>query len=112
MVAIAGSPAPGTSTNFSFFNSIAIPDTGGVIFHATAGTNSGIWAQNSSGVLSPVAISGQSLQVGATNKIIRSLSMNMGGWPGPIRSVNQDTGTIIYQAWFTDGTSAWMRVRR
>lgn len=112
MVAIAGSPAPGTGTNFSFFNNIAIPDSGGVIFQATAGTNTGIWAQNASGVLSPVAISGQSLQVGATNKVIRSLSMNMGGWPGPIRSVNQDTGTIIYQAWFTDGTSAWMRVRR
>ncbi|MFZ0435450.1 MAG: choice-of-anchor tandem repeat NxxGxxAF-containing protein [Chthoniobacterales bacterium] len=112
MVAIAGSPAPGTSANFSFFNSITIPDAGGVIFQATAGTNTGIWAQNASGVLSAVAISGQSLQVGATNKVIRSLSMSTGGWPGPIRSVNQDTGTIIYQAWFTDNTSAWMKVRR
>lgn len=112
MVAIAGSPAPGTSANFTSFSSIAIPDTGGVIFQATAGTNSGIWAQNASGVLSPVAISGQSLQVGATNKVIRFISMSTGGWPGPIRSVNQDTGTIIYQAWFTDGTSAWMKVRR
>lgn len=112
MVAIAGSPAPGTGANFTSFNSITIPDAGGVIFQATAGTNSGIWAQNASGVLSAVAITGQSLQVGATNKVIRSLSMSTGGWPGPIRSVNQDTGTIIYQAWFTDGTSAWMRVRR
>jgi hypothetical protein len=112
MVAIAGSPAPGTSANFTSFSSIAIPDTGGVIFQATAGTNSGIWAQNASGVLSPVAISGQLLQVGATNKVIRFISMSTGGWPGPIRSVNQDTGTIIYQAWFTDGTSAWMKVRR
>jgi len=112
MVAIAGSPAPGTGANFTSFNSITIPDAGGVIFQANAGTNTGIWAQNASGVLSSVAISGQSLQVGATNKVIRSLSMNMGGWPGPIRSVNQDTGTIIYQAWFTDGTSAWMKVSR
>jgi hypothetical protein len=112
MVAIAGSPAPGTGANFTSFNSITIPDAGGVIFQANAGTNTGIWAQNASGVLSTVAISGQSLQVGGTNKVIRSLSMSMGGWPGPIRSVNQDTGTIIYQAWFTDGTSAWMRVRR
>lgn len=112
MVAIAGSPAPGTGANFTSFNSITIPDAGGVIFQANAGTNTGIWAQNASGVLSAVAITGQSLQVGATNKVIRSLSMSTGGWPGPIRSVNQDTGTIIYQAWFTDNTSAWMRFRR
>lgn len=111
-VAIAGSPAPGTKTNFTSFNSITLPDAGGVIFEATAGTNQGIWAQNTNGVLSHVAISGQSLQVGGTIKVIRSLSMNIGGWPGPIRSVNQDSGTIIYQAWFTDNTSAWMRVRR
>jgi len=111
-VAMAGSPAPGTGTNFTYFNSITLPDVGGVIFHANAGTNTGIWTQNANGGVSPVAISGQSLQVGATNKVIRSLSMNMGGWPGPIRSVNQDTGTIIYQAWFTDGTSAWMKVSR
>jgi len=112
MVARVGSPAPGTGTNFTYFNSITLPDVGGVIFQANAGTNTGIWTQNANGGVSPVAISGQSLQVGATNKVIRSLSMSMGGYPGPIRSVNQDTGTIIYQAWFTDGTSAWMKVRR
>jgi hypothetical protein len=111
-VAIAGSPAPGTKSNFTSFKSITIPDAGGVIFEATAGTDQGIWVQGANGTVNPVAITGQSLQVGATNKVIRSLSMTMGGFPGPIRSVNQDTGTIIYQAWFTDGTSAWMRVRR
>jgi hypothetical protein len=111
-VAISGSPAPGTKTNFTSFNSITLPDTGGVIFQATAGTNQGIWVQDANGTVNPVAITGQSLQVGATNKVIRSLSMTMGGFPGPIRSVNQDTGTIIYQAWFTDNTTAWMRVRR
>ncbi len=112
LVAKSGSPAPGTSTNFNFFNSIMLPDTGGVIFQATAGTNQGIWAQDATGTLNQVAINGQTLQVGNTNKVIRSVSLNIGAYPGGMRTFNQDTGTIIYQAWFTDGTSAWMKVNR
>ena len=111
-VASVGSPAPGTSDNFTSFNNLALPDVGGVIFVGVAGTNQGVWVQNSDASVHLVAIRGQSVTIGNTNKIVNSFSLMNSPYPGVTRSYSQDTGVIIYQAWFTDGTSAAVRVNR
>jgi hypothetical protein len=104
-VASVGSPAPGLSNNFTSFGTIALPDVGGVIFQAWAGTNYGVWAQNPDTSLQLIARRGQTIAVGGTNKVINSF--NVQG-----RFHSQDTGAITYQAYFSDGTSAVVRVNR
>jgi len=111
-VASVGSPAPGTSDNFTSFNNLALPDVGGVIFVGMAGTNQGVWVQNSDASVHLVAIRGQSMAIGNTNKIVNSFNLMTGPYPGVTRSYSDDTGVIIYQAYFTDGTSAAVRVNR
>jgi len=104
-VASVGSPAPGLSNNFTSFGTIVLPDVGGVIFQAWAGTNYGVWAQNPDTSLQLIARSGQTITVGGTNKVINSF--NVQG-----RFHSQDTGAITYQAYFSDGTSTAVRVNR
>jgi len=111
-VASVGSPAPGTSDNFTAFSNLALPDVGGVIFVGMAGTNQGVWVQNPDASVRLVAIRGQSMTVGNTNKILNSFSLMNGPYPGVTRSYSDTTGVIIYQAYFTDGTSAAIRVDR
>jgi hypothetical protein len=82
-----------------------LPDVGGVIFTASAGTNNGIWVQDSDFSVKPVALRGQSITVGSSNKVISSFSLMN-------KFYSQDTGVITYQAYFTDGTSAVVRVNR
>jgi hypothetical protein len=108
LVASVGSPAPGLSDNFTSFGTIVLPDVGGVIFTAWAGTNNGIWVQDSDFSVKPVALRGQSITVGSSNKVISNFS-----YPFPGNKFHsQDTGIITYQAYFTDGTSAVVRVNR
>jgi hypothetical protein len=104
-VASVGSLAPGLSDNFTSFGTVALPDVGGVIFQAWAGTNYGVWAQNPDTSLQLIARRGQTIAVGGTNKVINSFNI-MG------RYHSQDTGAITYQAYFSDGTSAAIRVNR
>jgi len=111
-VASIGSPAPGTSANFTSFSNIALPDVGGVIFVGIAGTNQGVWAQDASATVHLIAAQGQTISVGGTNKVIRSFSMMNNGFPGVTRSYSDDTGAIVFQAYFTDGTSAAVKVSR
>lgn len=105
LVASVGSLAPGLSNNFTSFGTIVLPDVGGVIFQAWAGTNYGVWAQNPDTSLQLIARRGQTIAVGGTNKVINSF--NVQG-----RFHSQDTGAITYQAYFSDGTSAVVRVNR
>ena len=111
-VASVGAPAPGTSGNFTSFSNIALPDVGGVIFVGMVGTNQGVWVQNSDASVQLVALRGQSIMVGGTNKVISSFNLMNYGYPGVTRSYSQETGTITYRAYFTDGTSAAVRVNR
>jgi hypothetical protein len=111
-VASVGSPAPGTSDNFTSFNNLALPDVGGVIFVGMAGTNQGVWVQNSDASVHLVAIRGQSMAIANTNKIVNSFNLMTGPYPGVTRSYSDETGVITFQAWFTDGTSAAVRVNR
>jgi len=104
-VASVGSPAPGLPDNFTSFGTIVLPDVGGVIFTGWAGTNNGIWVQNSDLSVHLVVTSGQSITVGSSNKVISSFSL-MNGFH------SQDTGAVTYQAKFTDGSSAAVRVNR
>ncbi|MCE9543864.1 MAG: hypothetical protein K8R38_10185 [Verrucomicrobia bacterium] len=71
-----------------------------------------VWVQNSDATVHNVAVRGQSMAVGGTNKVIRSFNLMNNGSPGVTRSYSQDTGIITYQAYFTDGTSAAVRVNR
>ena len=105
LVASVGSPAPGLSNNFTSFGTIVLPDVGGVIFQASAGTNNGIWVQNSDFSVRLVASRGQSILVNSSNKVISSFTLMN-------RFHSKDTGIITYQAYFTDGTSAAVRVNR
>jgi hypothetical protein len=111
-VATIGSPAPGTSANFTSFSNLALPDVGGVIFVGMAGTNQGVWAQDASATVRLIASRGQTISVGGTNKVISSFSMMNNGFPGVTRSYSDDTGAIVFQAYFTDGTSAAIQVNR
>jgi hypothetical protein len=104
-VASVGSPAPGLPDNFSSFGTMVLPDVGGVIFTGWAGTNNGIWVQNSDFSVHLVAFRGQSIPSGSSNKVISSFTLIN-------HFHNQDTGIITYQAYFTDGTSAIVRVNR
>ena len=104
-VASQGEPAPGLSGNYTSFGNLVLPDVGGVIFMGWSGTNQGIWVQNPDTSVRLVALRGQSISVGSTNKVISSFSLMN-------RYHSQDTGIITYQAYFTDGTSAIIRVNR
>ncbi len=109
-VASVGYPAPGTSENFTslgIYAGFGLPDVGGVVFYGSAGTNQGIWVQNPDTSVRLVALTGQSITVGSTNKVIRNF--NFSTFNG---NFSQDTGAITYQAYFSDGTSAAVRVNR
>jgi len=109
-VASVGYPAPGTSENFTSLGidaGFGLPDVGGVVFYGSAGTNQGIWVQNPDTSVRLVALTGQSITVGSTNKVIRNF--NFSTFNG---NFSQDTGAITYQAYFSDGTSAAVRVNR
>jgi hypothetical protein len=111
-IASVGAPAPGTSGAFTSFSNLALPDVGGVIFVGMAGTNQGVWVQNSDSTVHLVALKGQSINVGGSNKVISNFNLMNYGYPGVTRSYSQDTGVLTYQAYFTDGTSAAVRVNR
>ena len=111
-VASVGAAAPGTSGVFTSFSNLALPDVGGVIFVGMVGTNQGVWVQNSDLTVQLVALKGQSINVDGTNKVISNFNLINYGYPGVTHSYSQDTGTITYQAYFTDGTSAAIRVNR
>lgn len=109
-VASVGYPAPGTSENFTslgIYAGFGLPDVGGVVFYGSAGTNQGIWVQNPDTSVRLVALTGRSITVGSTNKVIRNF--NFSTFNG---NFSQDTGVITCQVFFTDGTSAVIRVNR
>jgi len=111
-VASVGSTAPGTIAKFTSFNNLALPDVGGVIFVGMAGTNQGVWVQNSDTSVCLVALRGQTMTVGTNNKVVSSFNLMNAPYPGVTRSYSSKTGSIIYQAYFTDGSSAIIQVNR
>jgi len=120
---------------FTSFDKIALPDQGGVVILATVSTTNyyypstsngitanvvaiqpltqqGIWAQDNSGNLQLIARQGGTLKVGSTNKMIQSLSFLNSSTvtSGQTRHFSQDTGNLLYNATFTDGTQAIVKV--
>ncbi|QDS99333.1 hypothetical protein HG15A2_26550 [Adhaeretor mobilis] len=118
LVARAGDIAPGTNAPFSYFtneNNPVINALGQVAFTARAGGADGIWAQDSSGVLSLIALEGDTIDVGNGGNpdlrtiahldfISNSLVMNSGNGDGRPSGLN-DLGQLAFRAMFTDSTS-------
>jgi len=108
---------------FDSFIQIALPDQGGVVIWAnvlpghvagdTPATQKGIFAQDTLGRLQPVAIEGDTLLVGGSNKTIATLSfMSSSNSVGAqTRHFSQYTGNILYTATFTDGSQAAIKVQ-
>jgi len=118
LVARQGQQAPGCSTGTTFlaFQSILLPDQGGVVFLATLqstaspfpvspANNQGIWAEDTGGNLQLIARKGTAHPV--TNKQMTSLYFLTGvsSVRGQSRGVNQGTGDLVYKADFSDNTS-------
>ncbi|MGA3171493.1 MAG: choice-of-anchor tandem repeat NxxGxxAF-containing protein [Chthoniobacteraceae bacterium] len=116
LIAQQGGQAPGcpTGASFKLFNAFALPDQGGVIFLATLNTkaaagvssanNMGIWAVDGTGVLRLIVRKGDIVN----GKTISSLSFLpiIAHVSGQTRNFGQGTGNLIYQATFSDKTSA------
>jgi len=117
LVAHAGLPAPGEAATFqqmtsglygSFTDAMAINDAGQVAFTALLSTShKGIWATNTAGVLTKIAVTGELLQVApGDSRTIQSLVFlgGSGGADGRGTGLN-DSGQISFWAGFGDGTS-------
>ncbi len=106
-IAVTGQPAPGTSAAFQVFYDAGMINTGGQqAFAASAGGDNGVWAVDSSGALSLVAIAGQTVAVDGGLRTIASVSMNgaTGGQDGMPRTLNED-GQLVVVLQFVDGSS-------
>lgn len=112
-VAFLGAPAPGTTCKFTQFFQIALPDQGGVLINGSAGSTQGIWAQDSTGTLKLIVKRGGTVAVNGTNKVISSFSFldpTYESIEGQTRCFSQNTGNLIFNAWFTDGQQAILKV--
>jgi hypothetical protein len=121
LVARKGLQAPGCPTGVTFrgFTSLALPDQGGVIFLGTLNLNSnlevtsandgGIWAVDTSGNLQLIVRKGQVFN----GKTITGLSFLpiLAHVGGQTRNFNQSTGDLVYEATFSDKTSAIVEVQ-
>jgi hypothetical protein len=116
LVAQKGSQAPGcpTGATFSAFTSLALPNQGGVILLAalnsnraagvTSANNTGIWAVDTSGVLHLIVRKGDVV----SGKSIAGLSFLpiLSYVGGQSRNFTQGTGDLVYEATFSDKTTA------
>jgi len=118
LVARQGQQAPGCSPGITFLNfqSLALPDQGGVVFFATlqstsylfsitSANNQGIWAVDTGGNLQLIARKGDYHPL--TNKPISALYFLSGlsYVNSQSRGFNQATGDLVYKAKFSDGSS-------
>jgi uncharacterized repeat protein (TIGR03803 family) len=115
LIARENDPAPGCPKGviFSAFQQIAIPDQGGVVFHAkvegsgvTRWNRFGIWSKRSDGELRLVLRQGDKHP--ETDKVIKSLVVlkpDISTVGGQSRSVAQATGELAYFAAFDDGSA-------
>ena len=125
----AGCPAGAT---FAAFTELALADQGGAgdagstIFMATlnasvtAGVNAtnniGIWAVDGSGALQLIARTGDIINVGTDLAPVYKTVKTLAFLPAPLyvngtgRSLDQATGDLVYQATFTDSSTAILNV--
>ncbi len=117
LIARKGSGAPGTSADFSFLSSPILNGEGQTAFWANlTGTgvdnsnNFGIWAQDTSGVLTLIARNGDQLDVddglGTDLRTISELGfIAFNGSEDGRASVFNNLGQVVFRASFTDGSS-------
>ena len=96
---------------------IPVPKGGGVTvvtqeIRQSVLTQHGIWVQNANGGLDLVVREGAALTVNGKSRVIASLVTASADGPtgSQSRSFNQSTGVLAYQAVFTDGTQAILKV--
>lgn len=128
-VAQAGGSAPGIEgAVFKSFESVALPDLPGTLrlyfvaklatppagrpnpLRITERNNTGLWAQDSQGVLRLILRTGDPLPTsGNASKILQSFTIlsAVAGSTGQARSFN-DQGALVFNAFFTDGSQAIM----
>ena len=114
LVVREGDIAPGAgSAEYRFFGTTVLNDGGQTAFFGaltgsgvTASNNTGIWAQNSAGVLELIAREGDLLEVApGDNRTVSSLSFfgNTGNGDGRASGFN-NSGELAFLAGFTDGS--------
>ncbi len=125
LVARAGDLAPDkngaispTGPKFASFSQFVLPDQGGVVILGTlvngaagvlTSNNTGIWAVNTSGVLTQIIRTGDALTVNGSVKTVSALAI----FNAPPASTGQtrhfnNPGDLIYKATFTDSTSGFV----
>ncbi|MFM2294934.1 MAG: hypothetical protein RLZZ350_1347 [Verrucomicrobiota bacterium] len=116
LVAREGDVDPDTGGTFSVFNSFALPDYGDIVFQASlliagginANNNSGLWTYNATGAPHKLIRTSDTALVGGTTKTINKITFlpTVPYSPGQTRSMSASGDTLIYNATFTDGTTA------
>lgn len=112
-----GQPLFGTT--WSAFSTQALPGCGGgPVFLATltgagvtAANRTGLWAQDSTGLLRQLLRTGDGLHIGGRNRVVAAISLLSAG-NGPLdvsRSFNS-SGTLAARLTFTDRTQALVRI--
>jgi len=118
LVVREGDAAPGYGGGkFASFDQIVLPDAGGVATLATlsgvpAARNRGVWAFAPNGKLGCVVREGDALTVDGTLKTVKKLGIFQlaPGVMGQSRSFDASTGSLVYSAAFTDGSSAILKL--
>jgi len=101
---------PGGQTGPMFVGTmVKQPKTPGGV---TPGSDIGLWAVDSTGLLRLLVREGDPVEIGGITKKLRSFSVLSAvlGSPGQARSFNQQ-GEVVYRAYFIDGTQAVVKVQ-
>ncbi len=107
----AGDQAPGVASGVLFraFSSVALNTAGRVAFVATdteGGFGSGIWAQDSGGVLRKVVRAGDAIVVGGTPRTVSSVAPpSTGNGSDGLGCSFDSAGRVVAQVFFTDNTA-------
>lgn len=127
LIAREGAQPPGVPDGARWvkFTSLALPggQTGPMFVGAmvnqprtpggvTPGSDTGLWAVDSTGLLRLLVRERDPVDIGGTTKKLRSFTVLSAvlGSPGQARSFNQ-RGEVVYRAYFTDGTQAMVKVQ-
>ena len=106
-----GDVEPGSGAKFQDFDQIVLPDVGGVIIEASVGgaaggRRQGLWAVAQNGALRRLLLDGDSLDFHGSQKTMKHFNIFQIAphFSGQTRSFDPGTGSLVFQAVFTDGS--------
>jgi len=111
-----GDVEPGSGAKFQDFDQMVLPDLGGVIVEAgvsgSGGQKRGLWAVGQKGELRRLLLDGNTLDFRGSRKTLKRFRIFQipPHFAGQTRSFDPDTGSLVFQAIFTNGSWGIYRI--